>query len=140
MSEDILEFVLDRMAAERERRTPRCWGMSSDALTLYALGKGPRPEVPGRPDRPGGRSWRSSEVGQNYPHDESDLRACELTYAMAPESVQVVMLPVLNEFQAWVREGKNRYGEMVGTPRAGGMTFRTKDAEIDLSSLRSESR
>lgn len=134
--EEILDFVLERMVAHRERREPRCWGISSDALALYALGKGPRPEVPGRPDSPGGGSWHGSQVGREYPHDESDLRACEATYAMAPESLQVVMLPVLQEFQAWVREGLNRYGEKVREPRRGsgitGMTFRTSDAEVHI--------
>lgn len=137
MSDETLDFVLERMTAQREHRRPRCWGISSDALTLYALGKGPRPQTPGRPERPGGSTWQGSEVGSDYPHDEDDLRACELTYAMAPAHLQIIMLPVLKEFQAWVREGKNRYGEKVREPRKDnsgttGMTFRTSQGEVHI--------
>jgi hypothetical protein len=136
MTDEIMAFVLERMVAEREHRRPRCYGVSSDALTLYALGKGPRPQTPGRPDREGGGSWRGDEVGRDYPHDEADLRACELTYAMAPAVLKVSMAPVLDEFRAWVREGKNRYGEKVHEPRESGgantITLKTRDGEVRL--------
>jgi hypothetical protein len=136
MSDEIMEFVLERMKAQREHRRPRCYGISSDALTLYALGKGPRPQTPGRPDREGGATWTGSEVGRDYPHDESDLGACELTYAMAPEVVKVAMAPVLEEFRAWVREGKNRYGEKARDIRHGegitSITFKTSQGEVHV--------
>ena len=105
-----LDWITDRMMAHREHRRPRCWGISSDAMALYGLGKGPRPTVPGTPTRPGGQSWRGEECGSDHPHDEADLKACELTYEMAPVIAQIAMLPVLEEFRGWVREGRNRYG------------------------------
>lgn len=131
MSDEILDFVLERMKARWEHRRPRCYGISSDALTLFALGKGPRPTTPGRPDHDGGTSWSGSEVGRDYPHDEADLSACELTYAMAPEVVKIAMAPILEEFRAWVRKGKNRYGEPVHRG-SSGITFTTTTSEIQL--------
>lgn len=99
--------------AERQRlhhhyEGPRCWGRSSDALALYGVGIGLRPQTPGWSDT--GSSWTREECGQDYPHDEGDLRACELTYDMADVASQMRMLPVLEEFRRWVREGLNRYG------------------------------
>lgn len=121
MGDAILAFVLERMTAQHEHRRPRCYGKSSDALTLYALGKGPRPQTPGRPDRAGGHSWSGAECGRDFPHDGGDLAACELTYEMAPAVLQRRMLPILVEFRAWVREGENRYGDKINEPmRAAG--------------------
>lgn len=108
------DFLAERMLAERQRRQPRCWGISSDALALYGLGKGPRPQTPGWAASPGGSSWTAEECGHDYPHDQSDLLACELTYEMAPVEARIRMLPVLEEFRRWVNEGLNRYG--VGRP------------------------
>ena len=108
-------FLAARMRAKQERQRPRCWGISSDALALYGVGQGPRPTVPGRTTEPGGNGWRGSECGWGFPHDEGDLMACEITYAMAPREVRARMLPVLEEFEQYVRRGLNRYGEPIGT-------------------------
>lgn len=96
------------MLARQQNRHPRCWGISSDALALYALGYGPRPQTPGWSET--GSSWSGDECGQNYPMDQADLDACELTYSMAPVAAKIRMLPVLEEFRRWVNEGLNRYG------------------------------
>jgi len=103
-------FLAKRMLARQQHRHPRCWGISSDALALYGVGGGPRPQTPGWAASLSGRSWSGSECGDNYPHDEGDLLACELTYEMAPPRAQIRMLPVLKEFRRWVTQGINRYG------------------------------
>jgi hypothetical protein len=107
------DFMLQRTLMQHRRIEPRCYGISSDALALYALGLGPRPRVPGRPVEPGRTSWLGAECGDNYPADADDLAACRITYNMAPGHLQKKMRPVLDEFRAWVEEGKNRYGEVV---------------------------
>jgi len=104
-----VQFLTARMLAERQHRNPRCYGISSDALALYGLSAGPRPQTPGWSNGYG-RSWSGDECGTDYPHDKSDLLACELTYEMAPPHVQMRMLPVLEEFRRWVNDGLNRYG------------------------------
>lgn len=107
------QFLLDRLECRYQRRTPRCWGVSSDALVLYALGRGERPRVPGTArslSDNGGGSWYGDEVGTFYPHDPDDLRACELTHDMAPPHLQERMGPVLDEFRGWVYHGRNRHG------------------------------
>lgn len=106
---EALEFITRRLAAERRHTDPRCYGRSSDALALYGVGSGPRPLIPGRETTRG--FWQGDECGTDYPLDESDLRACELTYEMAPSWAQDRMLPVLEEFRRWVRGGINRHGE-----------------------------
>lgn len=88
---------------------------------LYALGEGPRPQTPGTPDTPAGRGWTGEECGRDYPHDEGDLRACELSYAFAPSELAERMLPVLREFRAWVRYDVNRHGVKI---RKGTVTER----------------
>ena len=110
---DVLDFLRLRDTARRVRSNPRCYGVSSDALAAFALGWAPRPLAPGRPQNqsPYGTVWIGDEMGIDYPHDEDDLAACELTYQMAPARIQERMLPVLEEFRAWVRQGVNRYGE-----------------------------
>ena len=106
-----LQFMIERDRARQRVGAPRCVGVSSDALAMYGIGHGERPTVPGTPDTPGGMSWRGDEVGQNYPHDIGDLLACQITYAMAPAWMRERMLPVLEEFEGWVRHRRNRYGE-----------------------------
>jgi hypothetical protein len=112
-SVDVGEFLSRRMLAHQRLDRYRCWGMSSDALALFGVGGGPRPRVPGRPTEPGRTLWNGEECGKGYPMDTSDLLACERTYAMAPAGAKPRMLPVLEEFRAWVYEGRNRYGEVV---------------------------
>lgn len=134
MSNEVLEFVLARDKARANHERPRCYGVSSDALVLYALGQGPRPTVPGRPETENGGSWRGKECGFSYPHDEADLAACERSYDMAPPSLQAIMLPVLDEFRAWVREGRNRYGEQVPS-RTGGVMFSGSGFEVRIGGV-----
>lgn len=108
------DFIAYRALARSDYKQPRCYGMSSDALALYAVGIGPRPTVPGRPSSPGGRVWKDEECGRDYPHDEADLAACQRTFDMAPAHLRERMRPVLDEFTGWVRERRNRYGEVIG--------------------------
>ena len=115
MSGQVVRFLAERMRAEQQLQRPRCWGISSDALALYGVGHGPRPTVPGRTYSTGVLGWSGDECGRSYPHDEGDLMACQITYAMAPREVRERMLPVLEEFERYVRRGLNRYGEPVGT-------------------------
>ena len=115
LGERVAAFLAARMRAEQRLQEPRCWGISSDALALYGVGQGERPTVPGWTNKPGVLAWTGSECGRGYPHDEGDLMACEITYAMAPREVRERMLPVLEEFERYVRRGINRYGEPVGT-------------------------
>lgn len=129
---EVLDFVLAREAATAKHERPRCYGVSSDALTLYALGKGERPLIPGTPSSSTGGSWHGDECGRNYPHDESDLAACELTYEMAPDQVREIMLPVLDEFRRWVREGVNRHGVKLREPRSGGMSLHGPGFEVRI--------
>jgi hypothetical protein len=63
---------------------PRRYGVSSDALTDYALGMRPEPGV------------------ALYPADQADLDACERTYATAPVDLQQRMLPVLEKYRSAV--------------------------------------
>lgn len=81
-----LEFVLSRVLAENAHRLPRCYGISSDALALFALGK------------------RDEPTRAVYPMDPSDLAACQLTYNMAPTHLQPKMLPALQRMRAYVAE------------------------------------
>jgi hypothetical protein len=104
------DFVIARAQARRFGGQ-RCYGLSSDALAMYALGFGERPQVPGTPTSP--HFWTGDECGQDYPADEDDLAACERTYAMAPPHLRERMAPVLEEFRGWVRERRNRHGEVV---------------------------
>lgn len=74
------EFVARRQEARDYSRSPRCWGISSDALTMFGLGY-------------------TDEVRRaDYPADPSDLLACQLTYEMAPKTVQRRMKPALDDF------------------------------------------
>ena len=107
------DFLLDRATAEHLRLRPGDVGVSSQALLLYALGSIRRPRVPGRSTRGHGyRTWSGDECGHDYPYDEDDLGRCERTYAVAPKHLQERMLPVLEEFRAWVLQRRNRYGEV----------------------------
>lgn len=105
-----LWFLAERMVAHQDHQHPRCWGASSDALAAYGVGIGQRPQTPGWSDSPNGGCWSGDECGREYPHDDSDLMACEITYRMAPRHVQERMLPVLDEFRRWIDHGLNRYG------------------------------
>lgn len=107
------EFVMARSEAARKHRNPRCYGLSSDAMALYGLGRAPRPQVPGHTVAPGVLGWTGEECGTDYPHDLSDLDACERTFRMAPPWVQDRMAPVLEDFRDWVIEGRNRHGEVI---------------------------
>ncbi len=71
---------------------PRCTGRSSDALAHYGLG------------------WRGAPITPTdpRPYDEGDLRACQLTYALAPVWAQLRMRPVLDDFEAWVAHDRDR--------------------------------
>lgn len=89
-AEQELHFITERMAAERSRREPRCWGISSDTLALWAVRGGEEP------------------TEYNYPSDTSDLMACVLTYRMAPKHLQERMKPVLDKFTEYVEK---RYPE-----------------------------
>lgn len=77
-----LAFYARRAWSRDHYMRPRCTGVSSDALTLYALGLGPLPSQ------------------SSYPHDASDLAACELTYTMAPPDVATAMVPTLALYRA----------------------------------------
>lgn len=105
------DFVLARVLAEQRYDQPRCYGLSSNALAMYALGRGPRPQVPGKPTSRG--RWDDDECGRHYPHDKDDLAACQRTYDMAPPHLKERMAPVLEEFRGWVLERRNRHGEVV---------------------------
>lgn len=83
MTEEHRTFVLAR-EDNRIAGGPRCTGISSDGLTLYAVGLQAEPGL------------------QGYPSDGWDLQACERTYAMAPADLQVRMLPILEKFRAHV--------------------------------------
>lgn len=106
-------FLAARVVAQHQRTRPRCYGISSDALALYALGLVRRPQVPGTPTREGGHSWFGSECGSDYPFDLDDLAACQRTFDMAPPHLQERMRPVLDEFTGWIRERRNRHGEVI---------------------------
>jgi len=67
-----LDFHLARIAAKTDRDMDRCWGMSSDALLLFASGG---PEVPLR----------------RYPFDAADLNACVRMWVMAPLHLRTKM-------------------------------------------------
>ncbi len=105
VAEEALAFVRDRQML-RHTDVPRCWGKSSDALALYAIG-GPEP------------------TERDYPSDHSDLDACERTYRMAPPRLAERMQPVLDKYRAhiasraamgrWV--GESRLGRWVGESR-----------------------
>lgn len=104
------DFLVRRMT---DRRADV--GMSSQSMLLFALGKGPRPRVPGRSTKPG--YWQGEECGRDwYPVDRDDLGRCERTYASAPPHLQERMLPVLEEFRGWVLHRINHHGEV--EPRA----------------------
>ncbi len=107
------DFLTARAVAEHLREYPRCYGRSSNALALYALGVARRPQVPGTPTHEGGHSWFGDQCGSDYPLDEYDLAACERTFKMAPAHLRDRMSPVLDEFTAWVRERRNRHGVVI---------------------------
>ena len=85
LPEDHRKFFLTR-EDQRNRfwREERCTGLSSDALTLYALRLDEEPQQ------------------RNYPSDHGDLDACERTYQMAPADLQERMLPVLEKYRIHV--------------------------------------
>lgn len=87
-NEDRFSFISRRYHADGSGlnfRRSRCTGVSSDALAWYAVGRRDEPKL------------------SEYPADESDLSACERTYAMASEWLQERMLPVLERYRAHVR-------------------------------------
>lgn len=81
---DILAWLAWRADNRRRHLDPRCHGISSDALADYAIGV------------------RSEVELRDYPHDPSDLAACERTYRHAPADLQERMLPVLRAFRTAV--------------------------------------
>lgn len=111
----VSDLLARRMLAQQRRDQPRCWGRSSDALALYAVGAGRRPRTPGVPDSqgPSGFSFRGENTDWRCPSDPSDLLACELTYEMGDEAEQERMLPALIEFRSWVLDGITRTGDVV---------------------------
>lgn len=80
-----LLFYARRAYEQIHRFRPRRYGVSSNALTDYALGLRPEPGI------------------ALYPLDQDDLDACERTYATAPADLQLVMLPVLEKYRSAVR-------------------------------------
>ena len=83
---DEREFYILREESRARHQRPRCTGISSDALTNYSMG------LAGAPDK------------SQYPADRGDLAACELTYEMAPDRLQRIMLPVLESYRTHVTE------------------------------------
>lgn len=65
---------------------PRRYGVSSNALTDYALGLRPEPGI------------------ALYPLDQADLDACERTYATAPSDLQPLMLPLLERYRVRIAD------------------------------------
>lgn len=115
-------WLAARLVAQQSLEGPRCWGISSDALAAFGAGVGPRPRIPGTPyeqTRSGG-SWSPDEAGRCFPHDLSDLNACERTVEMAPEPARERMVPVLTEFRSYVLDGLNRHGQPAHLGRAWG--------------------
>jgi len=81
---DEREFYIVREESRARHMRPRCYGISSDALTNFALG------LAGAP------------VNGQFPSDRGDLAACELTYGMAPNRLKAIMLPVLESYRAHI--------------------------------------
>lgn len=101
----------------------RLCGMSSDAMTSYAYGVGPRPRTPGTPSGQHSGAWSGDECGRNYPYDTDDLGACHETVRLAQalnatgipamriaDDVMERMVTVFVEFWLWVVAGVNRHG------------------------------
>lgn len=87
---------------------PRRYGVSSNALTDYALGLRPEPGT------------------ALYPKDKGDLEACELTYETAPADLQPLMLPVLEKYQVYVWEHLvHTDGCQMRTEPPAGFPFKT---------------
>lgn len=80
-----LLFYARRAYEQIHHHRPRRYGISSNALTEYALGLRPEPGT------------------ALYPLDRQDLDACERTYATAPADLQAVMLPVLERYRQSIR-------------------------------------
>lgn len=129
---DALSFMVARAQAKTGRSEFRCWGISSDALALFAVAGGDPPTAPGRPEHepteehPYPASWHGAECSHSGPYDPSDLAACERTYLMAPDDLRERMAPVLLEFQRWVLDGINRHGQKIARGYAGRATYRGK--------------
>lgn len=83
---DGMALLTARHLAQERHDDKRCWGISSDALTYFALGLAGEPSV------------------SSYPVDKDDLRACERTYRMASKRLQKRMLPVLRKYRRHVKE------------------------------------
>ena len=81
---DEREFYILREESRDKYQSPCCTGISSDALTNYALGMSGAPKN-----------------GQ-FPYDRGDLGACELTYQMAPPRLKEIMHPILNGYRKHV--------------------------------------
>ena len=73
------------MRREARHGSPRCTGVSSDAMVFYALG-GPYP------------------ADYEYPHDRSDYKACESIFSMAPAHLQRKLGGVMMEYRRALRE------------------------------------
>lgn len=114
--EENVRFLSDRYAAATHVGNMgrlRVTGISSDAMVAFAVLGAPRPMTPGHPIVPGGMSWQGDECGSHYPHDQSDLDACERTFALAPPAIADEMDAVMRDFRQWVLYGRNRYGDHV---------------------------
>ena len=79
-----------RLRTQHGHGIDRFCGISSDALTEYALG-GP---VPGE---------------HQFPHDLDDLAACERTFATAPKHLRVRMEAVLLRYRLNVHDNIVRW-------------------------------
>lgn len=97
---EVLDFLIARQDARRRWMEPRCWGVSSDALAYYGAGKTSEPQP------------------NEYPADAGDLAACERTYELAPASIQLRMLPILEKYRQHVRlrNQRNPRRDGPGTP------------------------
>jgi hypothetical protein len=82
---DEREFYILREESRTKYQSPRCTGISSDALTNYALGMSGAPKN-----------------GQ-FPSDRGDLDACELTYRMAPLRLKEIMFHALRDYRLHVQ-------------------------------------
>jgi hypothetical protein len=88
---EALAMVRYRSACERRGESPRCYGISSDALMNWGLFGDPIPRG-------------------SYPLDQWDLAACELTYEMAPRWAKTRMFTQLLVWRELVDAHERRMG------------------------------
>jgi hypothetical protein len=80
------DFYLARLHAKRQHLTPRCYGVSSDALVEHVLG------------------LRGQPLPEEFPLDSGDLDACKRSYDMAPDRLKPLMDPILAAYTAAVAD------------------------------------